>query len=262
MRKSTTVWVLAASFGFAHAAVAGFYLEHEAVLHHPQSQKNVRVVLKSWQQGSKTKRVSPLQNETLIIDSQKGEVVGIDEKKRTYWRIPAQRYRAFAANALGVFGIKPTTEGAIQVPTPMFVPTGQHAEIAGRRAQEFRIAGDYPAGMQTHIWVSAEVPLSPQAWSMQMQMALGAPDHPSYRALFAQWAALPGYPVQTVTTIQSTAGTAVSSETLMTVRAEEVPEVTFQIPAGFQQVDAPFINLEKNEIPAKRSPPVGIDAPL
>lgn len=262
VRARTIAWCLAFVLFGSEAATAGYYLEHEALVPHPQSNRNIRVTLRSWLQDGKLKRRTPLQDATVIVDLNERVVTGIDERQDTFWRLSAEVYRSQAESSLLVFGLAPTSDGGVEVPSQLFVKTGKHAEIAGRQAAEYRVQGKFPAGVQTHIWVSGEVPLTAATWSQQMKMLLGAPVHPSYQNLFRQMAALPGYPVQTITTVRTQQGTALSSETLLVVREENIPADAFDVPAGFRRVPDPFSVMEQKKPTRKKAAPVGIEAPL
>jgi hypothetical protein len=95
-----------------------------------------------------------------------------------------------------------------------------------------------------------------------MRLVLGAPSHPSYQDLFRQLQALPGYPVQTVTTVKTHQGTSISSETLVTVREESFPAAAFEVPAGYKRIADPVSVAESTKMQSPKVAPMGIDAPL
>ena len=262
VRTRTIALFMAVSLSSSPAALAGYYLEHEAVVPHPQSGQNIRVTLRTWLQDAKLKRRSPLQDATIVVDLTKGTVTGVNDKQRTYWTMSAERYREFSASSLLIFGISPRPDGGVDVPPQLFEATGQEAEIAGRKSVEMRVRGKFPAGVQTDIWVSKDVPLSPKTWAEQLRLVLGAPSHLSYQNLFRQLTALPGYPVQTVTTVKTPQGSAISSETLVTVREETFPAAAFEVPADYKRILDPVTVAERNKMKPQKVAPMGIDAPL
>lgn len=245
----------------ADAAVAGYYLEKEAVFPHPQTFQPVRALIRSWYDGKRFKRESPLRDEVVIIDLERREVVGINDTKRTYWKLSAERYRQMTLMSLLVLGVSPTPDGGVVVPDPLFVPTGQTAEIAGRKASEYKVNGALPPGVSTSAWLSREVPIPISRVVDELRLALGDPKHPSYEKLFEQWSRLSGYPVQTVTTVQMPSGTVITSETLLLYREEDIPPEVFEVPKGYALTVDPITEAEQMAQKAASSP-AGIGAPL
>src|SRR5690606_2363134 len=98
------------------AAHAGYYMEHEAVMPNPQTMKPERTTIRSWHEGKRFKRQSPMRNEFVVIDLDKGEVLGINDDTRTYWKMPTANYLQIALMSLMVMGVKPTPDGGLTVP--------------------------------------------------------------------------------------------------------------------------------------------------
>lgn len=240
---------------------AGYYLEHEAVLPHPQTFQPIRATIRSWHEGRRFKRESPLRGEVVIIDLDKREVVGINDEQRTYWRISSERYRQLSMMSLLVMGVQPTPDGGVTVPDKLFAPTGQKGDVAGRKASEYKVQGTFPMGMSTSFWLSKEVPIPLEKLVEELRLALGDPKHPSYQKLFDQWRALPGYPVQSVTTVQTPQGTVTTSETLLVYRDEPIPAEVFEVPKGYALTTDPITQAEQMALRAASSP-AGIGAPL
>lgn len=251
-------------------AQAGWYLEHEAVLPNPADMtKSIKQTLHTWHEGRKFKRESPLRNETVVIDLDKGEVYGINAQKKTYWKLPAAKYQQLAMLALVVMGVKLAPDGQPIVPDPMFAETGQTATIEGRKAFEVKIAAQLPPGVSTSLWLSKEVPVDVSQLVDQMRLSLGNPQGAAYENLFRQWGALKAYPVQNVTTISMNdprtgrPTTITTSETLLTFREMKVPAEEFAIPKGFALVTDPITELERAAAQMQAGQPaVGIGAPL
>ncbi len=244
------------------AAHAGIYMEHEAVLPNPADMtKSIKQTLHSWQEGKRYKRESPLKNETVIIDLEKGEVYGVNSAKKTYWKLSADKYQQLAVVSLVVMGVKLTPQGQPVVPDPMFAPTGQTATIEGRKATELKVAAPLPPGVTTSIWVSKDVPVDPSRLVDIMRLSLGDPKGPAYETLFRQWASLKGYPVQNVTQIRTPQGLITTSETLLTYREMKIPKSEFEVPKGYALIEDPLTELQKRagQMPGA---PVGIGAPL
>jgi hypothetical protein len=257
--------LLAATFAM-HVAVpasAGYYMEHEAVLPNPQTMEPTRATIRSWHDGNRYKRESPLRSEFVIIDFTKGEVIGINDEERSYWKMPAEKYRQIALMSLLAMGVQPKPDGDLAVPDGLFVPTGQKGEIAGRKAYEVRIAGALPQGMTTTVWLSKEVPLPITKMINELKMALGDPKQEGYAKLFSQWSTLEGYPVQSITAIQTPRGRIVTSETLLTYREEAIPPATFDAPKGYSLTIDPITQAEQAMMKASQERlPAGIGAPL
>jgi hypothetical protein len=245
--------------GNAHA---GYYMEHEAVLPNPQTLQPVRATIRSWHEGNRFKRQSPMKNEYIVIDLDKKEVMGINEDARTYWKISSDRYRGLAMMSLMVMGVQPTQDGGIVVPDGLFKKTGTTGEVAGRKAYEVKINGALPPGVSTTFWLSKEIPLPISSMVNQLKMTLGDPKHAGFQRLYDQWNALEGYPVQSVTTINTPRGRVVTSETLLVYRDEKVPLSQFQVPKGYSLTTDPITLAEQAAMQQMGKAPAGIGAPL
>lgn len=265
--RSVALVVIAAVFApllASEAAHAGYYMEHEAVLPNPQTMQPMRATIRSWHEGRRFKRQSPMRNEFVVIDLDKREVVGINEDTRTYWKMPSDKYRQIALMSLMVMGVKPTPDGGITVPEGLFKTSGQKGEIAGRKAYEVQVSGALPPGVATSFWLSKDVPIPISKMVDELKMMLGNPSEPGYQSLFKQWAALDGYPVQSVTTIRMPqGGTITTSETLLVYREEKIPANVFEVPKGYALTTDPLTQAEEAMRKAMESrPPAGIGAPL
>ncbi|MFZ9888439.1 MAG: hypothetical protein ACO3JL_13130 [Myxococcota bacterium] len=256
--------VLVCALGAGAEARAGYYMEHEAVLPNPQTMQPQRSTVRSWHEGRRFKRQTPMTNEFVIIDLDKGEVVGINEDLRTYWRMPSARYHQVSLMSLMVMGVTPTADGGIATPPGLFKKTGQTAEIAGRKAYEVEVQGKLPPGMRTTFWLSTEVPLPMARMVEQLNFALGEPKHPGFQDLFAQWRSLEGYPVQSITSMRFPQGGVITtSETLVLYRDEKVSPSVFEVPKGYSMTTDPITLAEQALQQAKQGqPPAGLSAPL
>jgi hypothetical protein len=259
MRAAVVVFVLVSCF-FGAGVRAGYYMEKEAVVPNPVTFQPIKTTLRSWHEGRKFKRENPLRNEVVIIDLDKREVVGLNAGNRTYWRLPAERYRQLALASLIVMGVTARADGSIDVPDPLFVPTGLRANVEGRDAYQVRVQGKLPPGVETELWLSEAVPLSTDSLISELRMALGDPKDPSFEAFFAQWRALKGYPVQNVTTVNTPKGRVVTSETLLTFRELKVAASEFDVPKGFTLTEDPITQMTR--LAGQQAGPAGIAAPL
>jgi hypothetical protein len=252
-----TLIVLCASLvgGGAHA---GYVMEHESVLPNPATMQPMTATIRSWQEGKRFKRENPLRNEVVIIDLDKHEVVGINSSTKTYWRLPTERYRQLALVSLVVMGVTPKPDGSIEVPDPLFVKTGLTATVEGRKAYQVKVQGKLPAGVETEVWLSEEIPLSTEKLITELRMALGDPKHPSFEQFFQQWRELKGYPIQNVTSVMTAKGRVMSSETLLSFREEPIDAAVFAIPKGYALTEDPITQMER----LMKQAPAGIDAPL
>lgn len=247
--------------GGAAPARAGTYLEHEAVLPNPADlTKSIKQTLHSWQDGRRFKRESPLRGEVVIIDLEKNKVFGVNAAKKSYWQLSTDKYQRLALMSLVVMGIHMAPDGTPVVPDPMFAPTGKNATIDRWKVQEMKIAAALPPGVTTSIWVSSDVSLPLSQLVSQMRISLGDPKGPAYEALYRQWGALPGYPVQNVTTVQTPNGTVTTSETLLTFREMAIPASEFEVPKGYALVTDPLTELEQRMMAGGGA--AGIGAPL
>ncbi|MBI1947209.1 MAG: hypothetical protein HYS27_16055 [Deltaproteobacteria bacterium] len=249
--------------GGAAPARAGTYLEHEAVLPNPADlSKSIKQVLHSWQDGRRFKRESPLRGEVVIIDLDKKAVFGVNESRKTYWKLSTERYQRLALMSLVVMGVQLGLDGNPIVPDPMFTATGNKALIDERwHAVEMKITAALPPGVSTSIWVSPDVTLPLAQLVSQMRVSLADPKGAAYETLYRQWSALPGYPVQNVTTVQTPNGLVTTSETLLTFREMKIEPSTFEVPKGFALVTDPLTELEQR-MQAGGGAPAGIGAPL
>lgn len=242
-------------------ARAGTYMEHEAVLPNPADlSKSIKQTLHSWQDGRRFKRESPLRGEVVIIDLDKGKVFGVNPAKKSYWQLPADKYQTLALMSLVVMGIRMGPDGAPVVPDPLFAPTKKTAKIDRWQAEEIKIAAALPPGVTTSIWVSKDVSLPLTQLVSQMRVSLGDPKGEAYEALFRQWGALPGYPVQNVTTVQTPNGVVTTSETLLAFREMAIPASEFEVPKGYALVTDPLTELEQRVMMGGGA--AGIGAPL
>jgi hypothetical protein len=264
-RATAAVWAAAVAIaagvsGAAPAARAGYELVHESVMPNPATLQPMTATVRSWHEGKRFKREAPMRNEVIIIDLDKREVVGLNPGARTYWKLPAERYRELAMVSLIVMGIKPQPDGSIVVPDPLFLATGQTSTIEGRKAYQVQVQGDMPPGVTTEVWLSKDLPLTTKKVVDQLRLALGDPKHPSFQSLFRQWEALAGYPIQNVTTVVTPRGTIVSSETLISLTEKKIDAKEFEIPKGFTLTEDPITQMER--MMAQGQVPAGIGAPL
>jgi hypothetical protein len=242
------------------SARAGFYMEQEAVMPNPVTFQPVTATVRSWHEGKKFKRENPMRNEVVIIDLDKSQVVGLNATNHTYWRLPADRYRQLALASLVVMGITPRPDGSIDVPDPLFVATGERAKIEGRDAYRVKVQGKLPAGVETELWMSEDVPLTTESMVNELRMALGDPKDPSFERLYAQWKELKGYPIQNVTTVNTARGRVITSETLLTYREQKIPDAEFDIPKGYTLTEDPITQMTR--LAGQQAGPAGIAAPL
>ena len=258
MRSSVVVVVVSLSCSLASRA--GYYMEHEAILPNPATMQPIKASVKSWHEGKRFKRESPMRNEVVIIDLETKHVIGLNPAAKTYWKLPAERYRQLALLSLIVMGVNPKADGSIDVPDPLFVTTGQKALIEGRHAYQVKVQGKLPAGVETEVWLSEELPLTTAKLVDELRLALGDPKDPSFQHFFDQWLALKGYPIQNVTSIQTPKGRVVTSETLLTFREMKIDASEFAVPKGYALTEDPITTMER--MAAQMKGPVGVGAPL
>ncbi|MDP2344832.1 MAG: hypothetical protein Q8O67_28050 [Deltaproteobacteria bacterium] len=245
---------------FSGLARAGYFMEHEAILPNPATLQPIKSSVKSWHEGKRFKRETPMRNEVVIIDLESRVVTGINPTAKTYWKLPADRYRQLALLSLIVMGIQPKPDGSIDVPDPLFVATGQKAVIEGRNAYQVKVQGKLPQGVETEVWLSEEVPLTTEKLVDELRLALGDPKDPSYELFFNQWRELKGYPIQNVTTIMTPKGRVTTSETLLTFREMKIDASEFTVPKGYALTEDPITMMER--MAAAMKGPVGVGAPL
>jgi len=231
-------------------ALAGYYVEHKAEMPNPMTQELMVNTVRSWHEGKRFKRDNPMRNETVIIDLEKGMVTGVNDAAKTYWEIPVERYRKLAAVSLIVMGVQMKADGNIQVPPNLLSRTGQVLTIQGAgkttyNAYEVKVMGKLPVpGMTTSFWMSKDAGLPIEKMIDEMRIALNDPKDPEYKKLFDQWRELEGYPVQSVTVIETPRGTMSTKETLMLWRKETIPASTFETPKGYAKTTDPITQLE------------------
>lgn len=243
-------------------AFAGYYMEHETVTPNPATLQPMKATMRSWHDGKRFKRENPLRNEVVIIDLDKKEVVGLNPSAKTYWKLPADRYRQLAMLSLVVMGVTPKPDGTLQVPDPLFVPTGATATIEGRKAYQVKVQGNLPAGVVSEVWLSEDLPLTTQKLVDELRLALGDPKEASFEAFFAQWLELKGYPIQNVTSVMTPQGKVMSSETLLTFREMRIDPAEFVLPKGYVLTEDPITQMERMMAQARGQAPAGIGAPL
>lgn len=248
--------LMALSTRGAHARRArGVYMRIEQVQPNPVTRKPLTATFDTWQDGARFRRDDPISGRHLVVDADAGVAMGISPRTKTYWSIEAAAFQALLRPSLVALGMQFDAAGNPLVRDPLFVRTGKTGEIAGRKAFEVTPAGG--AG-HTHIWVSKDVPLTPGEIAANMRASLGAPKGPAYDALFAQWRALGGYPVQSSTVGRGPSGVEVNAETVLDIKRAAVDPTLFQKPAGFRRIADPLHRMQRSE-----GPPVpGIGAPL
>jgi hypothetical protein len=237
---------------------AGYYMEHESIVPNPVTFQPIKATVRSWHDGKRFKRESPVRNEVVIIDLDKREVVGLNPSAKTYWKLAPERYRQLALLSLVVMGVQPRADGGVDVPDPLFVPTGTTGLVEGRKAYQVKVAGKLPPGVDTEVWLSEEIPLTTEKLIDELRLALGDPRDPSFQQFYAQWRGLKGYPVQNVTTVNTPKGRIVTSETLLTFREQKIDAAEFAVPKGFALTEDPITQMERLAAQA----PAGITAPL
>ncbi|HEY1098871.1 MAG TPA: hypothetical protein VGF99_08075 [Myxococcota bacterium] len=259
LRTVALAVVVATLSTFSVDVHAGYYMEHESVMPNPATLQPMKATVRSWHDGKKFKRENPIRNEVVIMDLDKKEVVGINPSAKTYWKLPAERYRQLAVVSLIVMGISPKADGSIEVPDPLFVATGATADIEGRKAYQVKVQGKLPAGVESEVWLSEQIPLTTQKIVDELRLALGEPKDPSYQQFFNQWLALKGYPIQNVTSVMTPKGRVTSSETLLTFREMKIDPSEFALPKGYVLTEDPITQMER--MMAQQNP-AGIGAPL
>ena len=237
---------------------AGYYMEHESIVPNPVTFQPIKATVRSWHDGKRFKRESPVRNEVVIIDLEQREVFGLNPTAKTYWKLAPERYRDLALLSLVVMGVQPKPGGGVDVPDPLFVPTGVTGVVEGRKAYQVKVAGKLPAGVDTEVWLSEDIPLTTEKLVDELRLALGDPKHPSFEQFFGQWRALKGYPVQNVTTVNTPKGRVVTSETLLTFREQAIAASEFVVPKGYALTEDPITQMERLAAQA----PAGITAPL
>jgi len=240
------------------AARAGYYMEHESVMPNPATMQPMKATIRSWHDGKRFKRENPIRNEVVIIDLDKREVVGLNPSAKTYWKLPAERYRQLALLSLVVMGVTPKPDGSVDVPDPLFVKTGQEATVEGRKAYQVKVQGKLPAGVESEVWLSEEIPLTTEKLIAELRLALGDPKDPSFEQFFQQWRELKGYPIQNVTSVMTPKGRVMSSETLLSFREAKIDPKEFVVPKGYALTEDPITQMER----LMQQVPAGIDAPL
>jgi hypothetical protein len=241
-------------------AQAGYYLEQELVVPNPVTFQPIRSTVRSWHEGKRSKREDPARNEMVVLDLETRTVIGLNSSARTYWKLPAERYRQLALASLVVLGVRPQADGTLEVPETLFVPTGLKATVAGREATQVKVKGSLPPGIETELWLSESVPLTTETIVIDLRLALGDPQHPSFERFFAQWRSLKGYPIQTVTTVTTPKGRVVTSETLLRFVPQTIDPSEFDVPAGYTLTEDPIT--QKERVMQNQIGPIGIDAPL
>ncbi len=257
MRSSVVVVAVVVLSG---AARAGYYMEHEAILPNPATMAPMKASVKSWHEGKRFKRESAIRNEVVIIDLETRVVTGLNPAAKTYWKLPAERYRQLALLSLVVMGVQPKPDGSIDVPDPLFAATGQTAVIEGRKAYQVKVQGKLPQGVETEVWLSEEVPLTTEKLIDELRLALGDPKDKSFELFFNQWRELKGYPIQNVTSVMTPKGRIQTSETLLTFREMKIDPSEFAVPKGFTLTEDPITMMER--MTAQMQGPVGVGGPL
>jgi hypothetical protein len=263
LRTAQYVVVTALVCGLTTPAAAGYFMEHEAVIPNPATLQPIQTKIRSWHEGRRFKRESPLRKETVIIDLDKREVFGVNDEARTYWKLSADKYKALAMMSLVVMGVQLQPDGSVRVPDTLFVKSGKSAKIAGRSSYEVAVQLPKGSPMTTSVWLSKEVDVPIAKMVDELRLALGDPRDPAFQSLFNQWLALEGYPVQTVTTVKTPQGTIVTSETLLSVKQQSIPASAFQVPKGYALTEDPITQAERMMRQQMQSrPPVGLGAPI
>ena len=254
--------VVLALFLVAGAARAGMYTEEELVVPNPADMtKSIKQVVHTWSDAKHLKQDVPQLGGTVIIDLDKGQVLGVLDGKKQYWKMPLEKYRdQLAVIALAGFGVTPNPDGSLQVPNNLFTETKNVATIEGRKATEWTVTSSSLPGLTTSVWVSTEVPFDAKVAVAQLRLQLGDPKKPGFEDFFTQWGGLGGYPIQYVTTVRMQQSQIVTSRTLLTALEKDPAPGTFTVPKGYALVEDPLTQLQRQA--AAQQKPVGIGAPL
>ncbi|HEY4222308.1 MAG TPA: hypothetical protein VGO62_13225, partial [Myxococcota bacterium] len=107
MRAVVAGLVLALAPAVAHAA--GIYTEEELVVPNPADMtKSIKQVVHTWADAKHLKQDVPQLDCTVVIDLDKGQVYGVSDSKKQYWRMALAQYRdELAFIALAGFGVRP-----------------------------------------------------------------------------------------------------------------------------------------------------------
>ena len=258
---ATVFGTLAVTGAASPPARAGVELVHEVILPNPVTYQPLKQEVKTWQEGRRLRRETPMTRETVIVDLDAHEVTGISDEKRTFWKLPSDKYQRLALASLAVMGVQVQADGQAVVPDPLFSATGATAEIAGHPAVEYKIVGPLPQGVSTSVWIATDTGLKIDQLVDQMRLSLGDPKGAGFESLFRQWKGLKGYPVQNVTTVRTAKMEIITSETLLKVTQKKIPKSFFEVPAGYALVTDPVTLLEE-QMAKQQAAPVGIGAPL
>ncbi|MBI5495232.1 MAG: hypothetical protein HY904_09385 [Deltaproteobacteria bacterium] len=266
----------------APAARAGVYMEETTTV--GAGGQNQSTTAKIWVEGDmvRTDMGSPFgmsaqMDMTLIINTRKVSVTGVNKADKTFWKLRDQDVTDFGMATLMAYGIKKGPDGKVQVPARIFEKTGEKKKVKVTAAkgpvdvevEKVKVnvaagANEQMKGVQSVMWVGQVPGLDPSVQRTRVRMWMGTGAEAD--EFLKQYDELGGVPVITEMSIpappQSGMGQLTTVQQLTKVAPSKLAPKDFDVPKAFRQTEDPFTQLRR-QMPQRGAPgaPGGMPMP-
>jgi hypothetical protein len=250
----------------AAPAHAGVYLEEQSTLGaNGQSQSET---IKTWIDGDMVRTDDPRSKMTLLINTKKSSISGVNPAEKTWWKLRDSDVSDFGAATLMAYGIKKGPDGRLVVPKDIFQKTGakKTVKVTSDKKEvtvevfEVKVnmtGNDQMKGVQSKMWVGTVPGFDPAFQRSRMKMWIG--NGPEADEFLKQYDDLGGVPLITEMQIpapQAGMGTLTMVQELRKVAPQKLNPKDYDVPKAFKQVEDPFSQL-KRQMPKQGSVPAG-----
>jgi hypothetical protein len=243
---------------------AGTYIEEVHTVS-AGGQTNTMTV-KTWMEAEMVRIDDPRSGGTVIVDTKRSVIRGIQPSDKTWWQLKDQDLQVFGMATLTAYGIKPGPDGKLVVPPNIFQKTGVKRKVGPWDAYEVRInvEGAGAKGFSSIVWFANVKDYDPLLQRNRLKMWMG--NGPESDAFMRQWDEMEGVPVLTEMKLPMGPQTIEMKQELKKVAKQKVRLEDMQVPKSFKQVEDPISQL-KRQMPQGMpgmpgaAPPPGGNAP-
>jgi hypothetical protein len=220
---------LAASLAWA-AGDSSFYREEQIVITQSPGGQQMTTLTKSWIKGVKM-RTEASGGDVTIVRPDLQKVYNINLLRKQYVESPYDMYRKAASLSLAVLGA-----------SPEYSWTNRKKKIGRWQCREVVVAEETGTGgerLKTIWWVSDDGDLDKSLFRRVLAIGVGDQPDASSKRFFDKLAGIPGYPVQTESSLTRGAQTIKTVNTLQKLERREVEDSLFDLPAGLTKIVVP-----------------------
>ncbi len=238
------LYVVAALAGLAIVVVAAaalakpeiyndlsIYREETVVTSQYPSGQQTTAATRVWVKGPKMRTEVASSGEVTIVRADLDKVYMINAVRRIYSETPLAIYRKAQRVSLAMLGVDPT-----------YTATNRERKIGHWKCREVVVAEQAGAGgdsLKTIWWMSDDPSLEKRLMRHVMSVSMGLDLDETNSRFFEKLAGIPGYPVQTETTMTHGGTTVKTVNTLQKMERREINDSQFELPEGLTKMNMP-----------------------